>query len=44
MQVGGHVSSAGGIDTAIDRIEAIGGDGVLSARLLLGVLFVMNSV
>jgi deoxyribonuclease IV len=26
MQFGGHVSSAGGIDTAIDRIEAIGGD------------------
>ncbi|HWB21497.1 MAG TPA: deoxyribonuclease IV [Gaiellaceae bacterium] len=26
MQFGGHVSSAGGIDTAIDRVEAIGGD------------------
>ena len=26
MQFGGHVSSAGGIYTAIDRIEAIGGD------------------
>ena len=26
MQFGAHVSSAGGIDTAIDRIEAIGGD------------------
>ena len=26
MEFGGHVSSAGGIDTAIDRIEAIGGD------------------
>jgi deoxyribonuclease IV len=26
MQLGAHVSSAGGIDTAIDRIEAIGGD------------------
>ena len=26
MQFGGHVSSAGGIDTAIDRLEAIGGD------------------
>jgi deoxyribonuclease-4 len=25
MQFGGHVSAAGGIDTAIDRIEAIGG-------------------
>src|SRR5438093_3231510 len=26
MQFGAHVSSAGGIDKAIDRIEAIGGD------------------
>jgi deoxyribonuclease-4 len=26
MEFGAHVSSAGGIDTAIDRIEAIGGD------------------
>jgi deoxyribonuclease IV len=26
MQFGAHVSSAGGIDTSIDRIEAIGGD------------------
>jgi deoxyribonuclease-4 len=26
MQFGAHVSSAGGIDTAIDRIEAIGGN------------------
>ena len=26
MQFGAHMSSAGGIDTAIDRIEAIGGD------------------
>jgi deoxyribonuclease-4 len=26
MQFGAHVSSSGGIDTAIDRIEAIGGD------------------
>src|SRR3954470_9981459 len=26
MQLGAHVSSAGGIDTAIDRIAAIGGD------------------
>ncbi len=26
MEFGGHMSSAGGIDTAIDRIEAIGGD------------------
>jgi deoxyribonuclease-4 len=26
MLFGGHVSAAGGIDTAIDRIEAIGGD------------------
>ncbi len=26
MQIGAHVSSAGGIHTAIDRIEAIGGD------------------
>jgi deoxyribonuclease-4 len=26
--IGGHVSSAGGIHTAIDRIEAIGGDAV----------------
>jgi deoxyribonuclease-4 len=26
MELGAHVSSAGGIDTAIDRIEAIGGD------------------
>jgi deoxyribonuclease IV len=26
MEFGGHVSSAGGIDTAIDRIEAIGGE------------------
>ena len=26
MQFGAHVSAAGGIDTAIDRIEAIGGD------------------
>ena len=26
MQFGAHVSSAGGIDTAIDRVEAIGGD------------------
>jgi deoxyribonuclease-4 len=29
VQIGAHVSSAGGIDTAIDRIEAIGGDCVL---------------
>ena len=28
MQLGAHVSSAGGIHTAIDRIEAIGGDSV----------------
>jgi deoxyribonuclease-4 len=28
MLIGGHVSSAGGIHTAIDRIEAIGGDAV----------------
>src|SRR5271170_249260 len=26
MEFGAHVSSAGGIDTAIDRIEAVGGD------------------
>jgi deoxyribonuclease-4 len=26
VEIGAHVSSAGGIDTAIDRIEAIGGD------------------
>jgi deoxyribonuclease IV len=26
MEFGAHVSSAGGIDTAIDRLEAIGGD------------------
>ena len=26
MEFGAHMSSAGGIDTAIDRIEAIGGD------------------
>src|SRR5581483_9220669 len=26
MLFGGHVSAAGGIDTAIDRIEAVGGD------------------
>jgi deoxyribonuclease IV len=26
MQFGGHVSAAGGIDTAIDRIAAVGGD------------------
>ena len=26
MQFGAHVSSSGGIDTAIDRIEAMGGD------------------
>ena len=26
MQFGAHVSAAGGIDTAIDRVEAIGGD------------------
>jgi deoxyribonuclease-4 len=26
MELGAHVSTAGGIDTAIDRIEAIGGD------------------
>jgi deoxyribonuclease-4 len=26
MEFGAHVSSAGGIDTAIDRVEAIGGD------------------
>src|SRR5215470_4158022 len=26
MLFGAHVSAAGGIDTAIDRIEAIGGD------------------
>ena len=26
MLFGAHVSSAGGIDTAIDRIETIGGD------------------
>src|SRR5881396_844068 len=26
MELGAHVSSSGGIDTAIDRIEAIGGD------------------
>src|SRR5206468_10578129 len=26
MQFGAHVSSSGGIDTAIDRIEAIGGE------------------
>src|SRR2546427_9760367 len=26
MEFGAHVSSSGGIDTAIDRIEAIGGD------------------
>jgi deoxyribonuclease IV len=26
MEFGGHMSSAGGIDTAIDRVEAIGGD------------------
>src|SRR5215471_5459729 len=26
MQFGGHMSSAGGIYTAIDRIEAVGGD------------------
>ncbi len=28
MQIGAHVSSSGGIHTAIDRIEAIGGDAV----------------
>ncbi len=28
MLFGAHVSSAGGIDTAIDRIEVIGGDAV----------------
>lgn len=28
MLIGGHASSAGGIHTAIDRIEAIGGDAV----------------
>lgn len=28
MLIGGHVSSAGGIHTAIDRVEAIGGDAV----------------
>lgn len=28
MLIGGHVSSSGGIHTAIDRIEAIGGDAV----------------
>ena len=28
MQLGAHVSSSGGIHTAIDRIEAIGGDSV----------------
>jgi deoxyribonuclease-4 len=28
VRFGAHVSAAGGIDTAIDRIEAIGGDGV----------------
>ena len=26
VEFGAHVSSSGGIDTAIDRIEAIGGD------------------
>ena len=26
MEFGAHMSSSGGIDTAIDRIEAIGGD------------------
>ena len=26
MEFGAHVSSAGGIDTAIDRIAAMGGD------------------
>src|SRR6266480_4836071 len=26
VQLGAHVSTSGGIDTAIDRIEAIGGD------------------
>ena len=28
MLIGGHVSSSGGIHTAIDRIEAIGGNAV----------------
>ena len=28
MQLGAHVSTAGGIHTAIDRIEAIGGESV----------------
>jgi deoxyribonuclease IV len=28
MQLGAHVSTSGGIDTAIDRIEAMGGDAV----------------
>ena len=28
MQIGAHVSSSGGIHTAIDRVEAIGGDAV----------------
>jgi deoxyribonuclease-4 len=28
VQLGAHVSASGGIDTAIDRIEAIGGDSV----------------
>jgi deoxyribonuclease-4 len=32
MEFGGHMSSAGGIYTAIDRIEAIGGDCVQCSR------------
>src|SRR3954451_8715992 len=28
VQIGAHVSSSGGIHTAIDRVEAIGGDAV----------------